>query len=285
MKKAVRVKKFIIFLLAVICLSFLSIGYFYWEDKIRAINKDGQNVLEKNLTKEKLARVALINELNPKSNKKQSIQDLLLYKELTQSKVIVSVLGSSPTAGVGTSSTLKSWPELLKTKLISNNDNLDSLQLINHGYKGYSTTDLLIGKKIDSVIKEHPDLVIFENAMINNYLQSISIEQTKKDLEDIMSKMQEGLQNTKIIIMSPNPMNSNNKNSLGLTYTDYINASEKVSSEHKWLYFNSNKIIREKLKSENILLADILSYDYVSLNDRGNLLWADLLFDYFGKEN
>ncbi len=55
--------------------------------------------------------------------------------------------------------------------------------------RGYSTEDLLEGKKIKAVIQDDPDLIIFENSLINNQYQSLSLEQTEKNLENIMTKL------------------------------------------------------------------------------------------------
>ncbi|WP_148359295.1 hypothetical protein [Peribacillus simplex] len=88
---------------------------------------------------------------------------------------------------------------------------------------------MLEGKKIDEVIHDNPDLVIFEPPLINNQYQSISLEQTEKDLKNIMSKLQKELPNAKILIISPNPVaNNKTENSLQLNYLDYIKASERV---------------------------------------------------------
>ncbi|MGG0283572.1 hypothetical protein ABEY41_00265 [Peribacillus butanolivorans] len=54
---------------------------------------------------------------------------------------------------------------------------------------------MLEGKNIDAVIHDNPDLVIFETPLINNQYQSISLEQTEKDLKNIMSKLQKELPN------------------------------------------------------------------------------------------
>lgn len=110
-----------------------------------------------------------------------------------------------------------SWAGRLEKSLRSERDELETLAFINYGQEGYSTKDLLEDKKIDAVIHDKPDLVIFENPLINNQYQSISLEQTEKDLKNIMSKLQKKLPNAKILIISPNPVaNGKTKNSLGL---------------------------------------------------------------------
>ena len=122
--------------------------------------------------------------------------------------------------------------------------------------------------------------------MITNYEQSVSIVQTEQDLKNIMSKMQKQLPNAQILIMSPNPIATNkNENSLGLTYLDYIKESEKVIKKNNWSYIDSIEGIEKKLKKENILLVDILTNDYVHPNDKGNLLWFQVLYEYLKKSS
>ncbi|MEK5361898.1 SGNH/GDSL hydrolase family protein [Peribacillus castrilensis] len=141
--------------------------------------------------------------LIPENNKQQSLIDYLNYKSLTQDRVIVSLVGSNGTSGTGVSIFSNSWAGRLEKSLRSDSDDLETLNFINHGHDGYSTEDLLKDKKTEEVIKDDPDLIIFENSLINNHYQSLSLEQTKKDLESIMSKLQKELSNAKILIISP----------------------------------------------------------------------------------
>jgi lysophospholipase L1-like esterase len=277
-----KMKKFIVFFMVCICLVVLLYGHLYWKDMSKAAAKEGRLVVEKISNKQNNEKSALINRLMPSNNKAQSLIDFLRYRALTQNKVIISVLGSNVSAGSGATNSENSWLELLKNSLKSSSDELQSLNLINRGYEGYSTTDLLKGNKVDSVINDKPDFVIFEDSMLNNYSQSISIKQTDEDLVNIMSKIQNRLPHAKILIMSSIPIaNSNNKNSLDLKYEDYINESEKVISKNNWRYFNGIKEFNNKLKDGNILLVDILANDYVHLNEKGNSLLFEVLYDYF----
>ncbi|MFD4817040.1 SGNH/GDSL hydrolase family protein [Peribacillus butanolivorans] len=224
----------------------------------------------------------MIQSLKPENNKQQSLIDYLHYKSLTQDKVVVSLMGSNGTLGTGASNSSNSWAGHLEKSLHSERDELETLGFINHGQEGYSTKDLLEGKKIDAVIHDNPDLVIFENPLINNQYQSISLEQTEKDLKNIMSKLQKELPNAKILIISPNPVaNSKTENSLELNYLDYIKASERVIKNNKWTYMNSMEGIEKKLKEENMRLADILTNDNVHPNDLGHNLWFEVLDEYF----
>ena len=165
-------KKYIVFILSVLCIVILFFGNQHWKNMSEKAGIEGKIATEKNLKKELEDKNNLINSLDPKKNKAQSMIDFLHYRALTQEKVIISVLGSNGTAGTGISNRANGWPEILKNAIQSENEDLESLVLINHGYEGYSTSDLLNGKKIDLVIKDQPDLVIFENAQISNHYQS-----------------------------------------------------------------------------------------------------------------
>ncbi len=132
----------------------------------------------------------MIQSLIPENNKQQSLIDYLHYKSLTQDRVIVSLVGSNGTSGTGASNFSNSWAGRLEKSLRADSDDLETLNFINHGHEGYSTEDLLKDKKTEAVIKDDPDLIIFENSLINNHYQSLSLEQTKKGSESIISKLQ-----------------------------------------------------------------------------------------------
>lgn len=99
-------------------------------------------------------------------------------------------MGSNGTSGTGVSNFSNSWAGHLEKSLRADSDDLETLNFINHGHEGYSTEDLQKDKKTEAVIKDDPDLIIFENSLINNHYQSLSLEQTKKGSESIMSKLQ-----------------------------------------------------------------------------------------------
>ncbi|MEY8733669.1 SGNH/GDSL hydrolase family protein [Peribacillus frigoritolerans] len=268
-----------------ICLVVLVFGHLQWKNMSKAAVIEGKKAEERIKEKEKEEREALIQSLKPENNKQQSLIDYLQYKSVTQEKVIVSLIGSNGTSGIGASNFSNSWAGRLERSLRSEGDNLETLGFINHSYEGYTTNDLLEGKKIDAVIHEKPDLVMFENPLINNQYQTISLEQTEKDLKNIMSILQKEPPNAKILIISPNPVaNSKTENSLDLNYLDYIKASERVIKKSKWTYINSVEGIEKKLKEENMRLADILTNDNVHPNDQGHNIWFEVLYEYFRGE-
>ncbi|MCD1161113.1 SGNH/GDSL hydrolase family protein [Peribacillus frigoritolerans] len=275
-------KKYGLLIMAGLCLVVLFFGHLQWKNMSKAAGIEGKKAEERIKEKEKEEREALIQSLKPGNKKQQSLIDYLQYKSLTQEKVIVSLIGSNGTSGTGASNFSNSWAGRLERSLRSERDDLETLGFINHSHEGYTTNDLLEGKKIDAVINDNPDLVIFENPLINNQYQSISLEQTEKDLKNIMSKLQKELPNAKILIISPNPVaNSKTENSLELNYLDYIKGSERVIKNNKWTYINSVNGIEKKLKEENMRMADILTNDNLHPNDLGHNIWFEVLDEYF----
>ncbi|MCP1154205.1 SGNH/GDSL hydrolase family protein [Peribacillus frigoritolerans] len=273
-------RKYGLIIIAVICLSVLVLGHQHWKNVSEATGVEAREAAAKVKEKEKEERDALIQSLKPENNKQQPLIDYLHYKSLTQERVIVSLVGSNGTSGTGASNYSNSWAGRLEKSLRADSDDLETLSFINHGHEGYSTEDLLEGKKVEAVIQDNPDLIILESSLINNHYQSLSLEQTKKDLERIMTKLQKELPNAKILIISPNPVaNSKTENSLGLNYLDYIQASEQVIN--KWTYMNSKEEIEKKLKEKNMRLADILTNDNFHPNDQGHYIWFEVMQEYF----
>ncbi|MFY0803795.1 SGNH/GDSL hydrolase family protein [Peribacillus frigoritolerans] len=275
-------RKYGLIIIAVICLAVLVLGHQRWKNVSEVAGIEARAAAAKVKEKEKEEREALIQSLKPENNKQQPLIDYLHYKSLTQERVVVSLVGSNGTSGTGASNSSNSWAGRLERSLRADRDDLETLRFINHGHEGYSTEDLLKGKKIEAVIQDNPDLIIFENSLINNHYQSLSLEQTEKDLESIMSKLQKELPNAKILIISPNPVaNDKVENSLGLNYLDYIHASEQVIRTNKWKYMNSKDGIEKKLSKKNMRLADILTNDNIHPNDQGHYIWFEVMEEYF----
>lgn len=278
----VKMRKYGLVIIAGICLAVLVFGHLHWKNISQAAGVEAREAAAKVKEEEKEEREALIASLKPENNKQQPLIDYLHYKSLTQERVIVSLLGSNRTSGTGASKTSNSWAGRLEKSLRADRDDLETLSFINHGHEGYSTEDLIKGKKIEAVIQDDPDLIIFENSLINNHYQSLSLEQTQKDLDSIMTKLQKELPNAKILIISPSPVaNGKTENSLGLNYLDYIHASEQVINTKKWTYMNSKEGIEKKLKEKNMRLADILTNDNIHPNDQGHYIWFEVMQEYF----
>lgn len=279
-------KKILVILCVVVAVIVLVYGNVHWQRKIHTRIQVASEEYLKDVEKEKKEQQALIDSLNPDKNPHQSMLDYLHYKILTQDKVVISVLGSSVTAGAGASDPSLSWAALLEKKLQSFAPDFKYVKVLNRGFGGYSTRDLLKDKKIDLVVKDKPDLVIFETSILNNHGQSITMDETKENIKEIVTTIQKKLPGTKILIISPNPSTVKLKevNSLGYKYLDYLQETKNYIEGNGWPYVDIYEGMEEKIKKENIQLKDIL-VDGVHPNDEGYRLWFEVLYDYMAKEH
>lgn len=274
-------RNFFVFFIAVLCIGVIITGHLHWNRNITVAESEGKQIVAEALIKEKAEKEALIKDLDPKLHKEQSVMDFLKYMALTKDKVTISVLGSNGTVGIGASQPSGTWPELLASSVRAEIPELKKLQVMNHGHEGYTTSDLIKSGTVDEVIKDRPDFVIFETAILNNYSQSISLMQTTDDIERIVSSLQSSLPEARIFVISSNPIvNIQNRNSQSFSYSDYLNESKKKIEENKWSYIDSVVEIEKKMEAENLLLADIMVSDNLHLNDKGYFLWYQVIFDF-----
>ena len=273
--------KYFVIILTIGCIVILVYGQLYWKNINASLSVEGKKVIEERIIKQQAEREELVNSLKPENNRSQSLIDFLRYKKLTENNVTVITLGSNITAGIGANNAITNWQDTLQRKIKLENADLETLKIINQGYEGYSTTDLITGGKLDLVINTKPDVIIFESMIITNYNRAISLEQTTQDLETIMSTLLKEVENVKIIVTAPNPIiNSENINRLGLNYQQYVEKLEEVVNKNNWTYFDSIAAFERKLKDSDILMVDILASDDIHLSYEGYLIWVEVLYEY-----
>lgn len=277
------------FLIPVIILTIiiLVVGKIHYDNKIKVQAKSSKIQYEQYQKEDKNQREAFIKSLKPVNNKKESILKYLKYKELTEGTVKISVIGSSVTYGTGASNQDSNWLGILSNHLrVSSGDlSLEKLKTVNHGKGGYSVQNLLNKNVFQDVINDKPDLVIFETSVLNSHGQSVSIEDTLNCINKGYEQMRKGLPDAKFLVVSPNPSSEKLKtgaviNSIGLKYSDYLNATKAQAEENKWNYFDSYSAINKYLQAHKIKLDSIL-IDGVHPNDQGYQIWGDALYNFF----
>lgn len=231
-----------------------------------------------NLTKENRT-LAQMNENYKLSDtfQNESLLDRSRFVTERDGKVTIAVLGSSVTNGKGATEEQPVWGTLLEAKL-NETEGIDA-KVINHGYNGYSTADLISDNKIDAVIKEEPDIIIFELSLINNnrYPQN-DIEQTKADIQWIMDSFSEKLPDTLVILQTANPTIYNDVflEDGKVTYDQYNNAIAEYVKEQQWPFIDTYHVMQTKMEEQNLLLEAILA-DNVHPNGLGYSMWFELL--------
>ncbi len=199
-------------------------------------------------------------------------------------RVTIAVIGSSVTKGSGASAKTKNWPGLLEKQLASEAKFRNiSVQLLNFGHSGYKAEDLVKQKILDELISAHPDFVIFETSVINNFRQSSSMEDTLFYIDILLKRIDEQLPGTKVLVLAPNPIETAGENQAGLRYEDYVNQTTAYLNEKGYPYINiyekMNQYIQTKQHQIGLYLAD-----EIHPNDRGYRLWFDILYSHLRNE-
>jgi len=228
------------------------------------------------------------NKINPpdqvKGMKTENMDDTYLnyFQSVleTKGKLKIAVIGSSVTKGTGASSPKTGWPARLKTFLQERNElKYRDIQLVNYGFSGFKAEDLLKKGKADQLILEKPDFIILETCIINNYRQSSTLFETIKYIDDLVNKIKIELPETKILIISPNPILSSSKNQVGLTYDDYQMQTAAYFQEKRLNYINIYEEMNKLLSQNNQKLQNYLA-DEIHPNDQGYKVWFEILLKH-----
>lgn len=231
-----------------------------------------------NLTKENRT-LAQMNETYQLSDtfKHESLVDRSKFVTKRDGEITIVVLGSSVTYGKGATKAQPVWGSLLETNL----DGMDGInaRVINHGYNGYSTAELISRHKISSVIKDDPDIILFELCLINNnrYPQR-DMDQTKADIQWIMDTFNEELPDTLVILQTANPTKYNDVYLTGgqVTYDQYNNEIAEYVIEQQWPFIDIYQLMQTRMEERHVLIGDVLADD-VHPNGEGYSMWFELL--------
>lgn len=279
-------KKLLLTLFSLFSVVLLVISYNAYQKKIETQGDQALLAYESTLSEKQKEKEGLIASLNPESNPDQNLLDYLHFKALEKEKVTISLLGSSVTAGAGSSNPQAVWGNRLVKNIKATSSNFKNINLYNNGFGGYSTVGLLKDDKLEEVIKNNPDLVIFETSILNNHGQSVSLEQTLEDIKTIVSTIERDIPNAEILLVSPNPATGKEGtdavNEIGLTYEDYVTETTRFINQNGWKYFNTYEEINSRITEEDIELSSLM-FDEIHPNDEGYRIWAEELFSFISE--
>lgn len=211
--------------------------------------------------------------------KQESLLDRARFVTERDGEATIVVLGSSVTFGKGATEEQPVWGSLLEASL----NEMDGIKarVVNHGYNGYSTADLISKNKVEAVIKDKPDIILFELCLINNNRHpQDDISQTKADIQWIMDTFSEQLPDTLVILQTANPTIYNNVflEQGKVTYEQYNVEIAEYVKEQQWPFIDTYHLLLAKMDDQNIFPADVLS-DHVHPNGEGYHMWFELLSD------
>jgi lysophospholipase L1-like esterase len=262
----------------VIAIVVLSSLVYFGNERINTISENAKNSSALSWGEmKKLAEQKEIEKWKPNGSPRSYIDDLQYYIARNGS-VKISTLGSSVTAGDGATSKDKSWAGLLKSYL-RNTDGLFKTEVISNGFPGYSSQTILSENKVDVVIAEKPDVVLFETSILNDHGQSVPIDKTLQNINTVVEKLRTSLPESKIIILSPNPKASDKKNSVGLMLADYAVKTKELASQKGWDYID----VYNGFLLKNADLNHVLT-DGVHPNDEGYKIWFEIMKSEFEKK-
>lgn len=224
---------------------------------------------------------------DPIYNPDQSITDYLIYRSMVSGQAKMAVTGSSVTKGSGSSHPSKTWSSRVQKHMHQLHPSLQTVHVSNHGYSGYTSTQLVEAHVINPILKEQPDVLFIETSVINNHNKNVSLQDTFTSLDVLYEHYTTALPETRILFLSPNPCTENKfgprVNQLGLTFIDYIERTTNYIKDKGWAYFDTHNEMLTEMNTQNISLSSTLT-DGIHPNDRGYQIWSDVLWRFMQHE-
>lgn len=248
--------------LLIIFLVLISLSGMYW------FLTEQQEAASQELTQEYMEKTA---------SESETILDRAKFITQRDGKVDITVLGSSVTRGMGATADQPVWGEKLEQRL--NQFQEINAKVWNKGYNGYSTTDLLNQQKIAETIDENPDIILFELCLINNNrFPQNDLSLTKEELIGIMSRFQNDLPNTLVILTTANPTIYNDiyLDNGPLTYDQYNQEVSRFVREQGWNFIDIYTLMSKEISDTQKSIEDYLD-DAVHPNGEGYQMWYGLL--------
>lgn len=209
----------------------------------------------------------------------ESLLDRARFVTKRDGEATIVVLGSSVTFGKGATLEQPVWGELLENEL--NQTDGVKATVINRGYSGYSTADLISKNKIEAVIQDKPDIILFELCLINNnrYPQN-DIGQTKADIQLIMNTFKEQLPDTLIILQTGNFTHYDQVvlEQGKVTYDQYNDEIAEYVRANQWPFIDTYHLMLNEMEQQHLSAEAVLS-DAVHPNGDGYYVWFVLLRD------
>ncbi len=192
---------------------------------------------------------------------------------------VVLLLGSSVTQGIGASVPAKSWAGLLNGHL---SDQQSNLVFLNLAVGGYTTKDVVHSSlRISSNLNTAnlaPDLIIFENCLINDF-QKLTVSQAKKNIQTVITRLGNQFPNAQIYLTPPNDVTvyANRVSLEGLSYQNYVKEVGDYSRSQEWNYIDFWESYQAETAKRNISFEDTLVKDGKHPNDTGYDIWFEVL--------
>ncbi|WP_016766511.1 SGNH/GDSL hydrolase family protein [Priestia megaterium] len=197
-------------------------------------------------------------------NLPKSVKEKLKKAEASGKPMKLLIVGSQ-----ATSTDSKAWPETLKETLNNTYGSLIETSILE--YKDETTLDFVRNQDYKDIIKEKPDVLLFEPFLLNDN-GVVGITNTLDNLDVIMSHITEADKDLVTILQPSQPIyNATNypKEAEALGEFAKKNGYEYVNHWSTWPDYKSEKILGYLVEKQRIPTA------------KGNKAWASYLEEYF----
>ncbi|MFP7733885.1 SGNH/GDSL hydrolase family protein [Priestia aryabhattai] len=197
-------------------------------------------------------------------NLPKSVKEKLKNAEASGKPMKLLIVGSQ-----ATSNDSKAWPAMLKQTLNHTYGSLVETSVLE--YKDETTLDFVRNQDYKDIIKEKPDVLLFEPFLLNDN-GVVGITNTLDNLQVIMSHVTEADKDLVTILQPSQPIyNASNYPKEAEALGDFAkeNGYEYVNHWSAWPDYKSDKILDYLVEKQRIPTA------------KGNKAWASYLEEYF----
>ncbi|MCR8929527.1 SGNH/GDSL hydrolase family protein [Priestia megaterium] len=251
-------KVFVNIFAAVVLIVTIVAGKMYWDHQMSA------EASSKSTSSSSASKAASGNWEDYAENLPKSVKEKLKKAETSGKPMKLLIVGSQ-----ATSTDSKAWPETLKETLNHTYGSLIETSVLE--YKDETTLDFVRNQDYKDIIKEKPDVLLFEPFLLNDN-GVVGITNTLDNLNVIMSHITEADKDLVTILQPSQPIyNATNypKEAEALGEFAKENGYEYVNHWSAWPDYKSEKILDYLVEKQRVPTA------------KGNKAWASYLEKYF----
>lgn len=251
-------KVFLNIFAAVLLIITIVAGKMYWDHQTSAEASSGS------MSRNNTSKVASKNWEDYGENLPESVKEKLKKADASGKPMKLLIVGSQ-----ATSTDSKAWPETLKETLNNTYGSLIETSILE--YKDETTLDFVRNQDYKDIIKEKPDVLLFEPFLLNDN-GVVGITNTLENLNVIMSHITAEDKDLVTILQPSQPIyNATNypKEAEALGEFAKKNGYEYVNHWSAWPDYKSEKILDYLVEKQRIPTA------------KGNKAWSSYLEEYF----
>ena len=251
-------KVFVNIFAAVVLIVTIVAGKMYWDHQMSA------EASSTSTSSSSASKAANGNWEDYAENLPKSVKEKLKKAEASGKPMKLLIVGSQ-----ATSTDSKAWPEALKETLNHTYGSLVETSVLE--YKDETTLDFVRNQDYKDIIKEKPDVLLFEPFLLNDN-GVVGITNTLDNLDVIMSHITEADKDLVTILQPSQPIyNATNypKEAEALGEFAKTNGYEYVNHWSAWPDYMSEKILDYLVEKQRVPTA------------KGNKAWSSYLEEYF----